>query len=140
MAYTVQIKTLLSVAGADLASIADRTYTNLTESWKRKEVLNNEAAILWDTSASANLADFDVLILYTDQPVEIEMTIKEGDAAEELCSFRLAKETVFVLGADDAYYNHSASDAFAGTLDVIDKIRAKEINSVAATVVLELHT
>jgi len=141
MAYTLNVKVLRRKDSDAYEQVGStKTFTGLTQEWRNTGYPKGSTVILWDTSASGNLADFDVLILYTDVEVEIEYTINEGDGNEELGSFRLAANVPFILGADDAYYNHSASDAFAGSLDVIDKIRVKESNSVQATVVLELHT
>ena len=122
----------------DYEVLTSRTFS-YTEKREIEAVLNNEAAVLWDAAASGALADFDVAILYSDQPVEIELTCNEGDGDEELSHFTLAKNTPVVLGSNAARYTYT-TDAFAGTLDVIDKIRAKETNSVAATVTLLLFT
>ncbi len=102
----------------------------------------NQTRIIWDPTqvTTENVTDFDRLILISDGTLDIEMTVNEGDANEELLSFRLAKDIPFMLGADDAYSNHSASDAFAGTLDVIDKIRVDEPSGVARNLKLILAT
>lgn len=70
-------------------------------------------------------SDFDFLFMKADGDLDVEMTVNEGDANEELNSFRLASGCAFSLGADDAYATHSASDIYAGALDVIDKIRVR---------------
>lgn len=140
MSTDLTIETRFKDGGADYVTLTSRTFTYTEAAKNRVEVVNNAVAVLWDAAASGALADFDLLVLSSDQPVEVEMTIKQGDANEELNSFRLAKNVAFVLGADDAFYNHSADDAFAGTLDVIDLIRVKETNAVDATVTLSLYT
>jgi len=139
MSTDLVIETRITDGSRAPETVASRTFT-YTEQRVYGSILNNAAAVLWDAAASGSLAAFDVLTLVSDQPVELELTIKEGDAAEELVSLTLAKNTALVLGGNAARYNHSASDAFAGTLDVIDKIRAKELNSVAATITLTLYT
>lgn len=102
--------------------------------------------LLWDgTDSNAQVTDFDVLILMVNGNLDIEMTVNEGDANEELNSFRITKDQPFILTADDAYYNHSASDIWHSTiadqLDVIDKIRAYNPGtSDAVTVRLILGT
>jgi len=133
------IETRIKDGGSDYETLSSRTFT-YTQGRLVREVLNNEEAVLWDAAQSGALADFDLLVLVADQPVELEFTVNEGDGSEELGSLTLAKNVALALGDDAARYNHSASDAFAGTLDVIDKIRAKETNAVDATVTLRLYT
>lgn len=134
------ITTRITDGSADPVTVAERTFTYTESAKGLVTVVNNAAATLWDAAAAGALGDFDLLVLSSDQPVEVEFTVGNGEGTEELSSFRLAKNVAFVLGADDAFRNHSASDAFAGTLDVIDLIRVKETNSVDATVTLSLYT
>ena len=124
LSFTDSISTLTAITHMDFAITADQT------------------RIIWDPTVGAteNVADFDRMILIADGILDIELTIFEGDANEELNSFRLVKDIPFMLGADDAWSNHSASDAFAGTLDVIDKIRVDEPESVAKNLKLILAT
>lgn len=123
----------------DSKILTDRTFTYTTR-YDRKATVQNTSAILWDTDADGALGDFDVLLLYSDQPVEVELTCNDGDVNEELSQFTVAKNLPLLLGSNVARYNHSASDAFAGTLDVLDRIRVQEINNVEATVTLILLT
>jgi hypothetical protein len=124
----------------DPVVVLDKSITGITDIQPPKRfTIQNTTRTVWDASASGEeIGSFQLLVMWTNVAVEVEMTIGEGEGTEELNSFRLAPNTPFVLTADDAYRNHSASDAFAGTLDVIDKIRVKEANNVAATVYLLL--
>jgi len=116
------------------------TYTVVNDrQWK----LSSAAQIVWNPTVNTGEqpTDFDVLIMWSNADVELELTIREGGANEELNSVRLAGGAPpLVLGADDAYKNHSASDAFGGTLDVINKIRVKESNGATAIVRVILAT
>lgn len=98
------------------------------------DISADATSIIWDPTnwTGYQMTDFDLIIMFSDKTLDIELTINEGDSNEELNSFRLVPDIPFILGADDAYYNHSASDIFAGSLDVIDKIRVDEPNSTAA--------
>ena len=84
--------------------------------------------VLWDptTDSSEAASTFDFLLAVADGTLDLETTTNEGHASEELSSVRLYKGLPFMLGADDSYYGHAASNAFGGTLDVIDKLRADE--------------
>jgi len=144
MAFDITIKTLITLndeAGdPDVALPAykvEKTYSSKTIKQDIQTTLASATLVLWDpTNNTGQLpTTFALLVLWSDQDVEIELTINEGDANEELNSFRLAGGAPpFMLGADDAFYNHSASDAFAGSLDVIDKIRVKETNGNTAVI------
>lgn len=135
--YRIEVR--ITDGSADPVIVTDQTLT-YTQRHDRKVTVQNTSAILYDSNADGAVADFDVLVLYADQPVEVELTINDGDANEELVHLTLAKNVPLLLGDDAARYNHSASDAFAGTLDVIDRVRVQEINNVSATVTLVLLT
>ena len=111
--YRAHITGLTSVEEKDYAIAADGTQ------------------VAWDpdNESSDAASDFDFMMAVSDGDLDLETTTKEGDANEELGSVRLYKNLPFMLGRDDSYYNHSASDAFGGTLDVIDKVRADKPSS-----------
>jgi hypothetical protein len=143
MAYKVTVKTTLTLEdeqGETNNTVPEYSWeTQLTSktglvSWQR--VINNSEDIVWNPTVDGGeaVSDFDLLFIVSDKTVELELTINEGDANEELISLTLAPNIPLVLGSDAARFNHSASDAFGGTLDVIDKIRVKEGNTTDATV------
>lgn len=106
-------------------------YNNTTLNEYYSHILSisaSETIVVWDPTswANFNISDFDTMCLISDGNLDIELTTNEGDSNEELFTLRLVDGLPLFLGADDSYYNHSASDAYGGTLDVIDKIRAKE--------------
>lgn len=86
---------------------------------------------------ASGVQTFDFAIFIVNGNVDIEFTANDGDANEELDTKRVIKNVPLILGADDSYYNHSASDAFGGTIDIIDKIRANNPSSTE-TVGLEV--
>ena len=134
MSFSIKVVTTAQKGTEDVETLATRTFSGLTAEDRYVEVVNNSAVTLWDpTVAGVGIADFDLLLLFTDVEVEIEFTCKEGDADEELVSLTLAANTCLTLGSDDSRYTYT-TDAFAGTLDVLDKLRVKELNSVNATV------
>lgn len=89
----------------------------------------DQTRTIWDPTVEATEAttDFDFLIAFSDGTVDMELTANEGHASETISTVRLASDVPFMLGADDAYYN----GGFAGTLDVIDKLRLDEPSSAA---------
>ena len=106
------------------------------------EVSASSTAVIWDPNAWTGYtpADFDFMALISNTELHIEFTVNEGDANEELFTFELLKDLPILLGSKSSYYNHSASDAYGGTLDVIDKIRAKEVNGNDAKLHVILFT
>ena len=112
-----------------------KSFTFTAKEDKQFSIAANATEVIYNPTIDSSEAttDFDFMYLLSDGDLDVELTINEGDANEELISFRLAADVPFTLGADDAYSNHSASNAFGGTLDVIDKIRVDEPNAAAVT-------
>lgn len=93
-------------------------------------VAAGDTVVLWSptVAGSAALPDsFTFLMLVADEDVMVEFTCNEGDANERVFAIQLAANVPFMLGGDDAFYNFT-TDAFAGTLDVIDQIRCKNLS------------
>jgi len=92
-------------------------------------------AVLWSPTLAGGPAlptSFELLALLSDAAVDIEFTCNEGHANERVFALRLGPDWPLILTEDDGYYNFTAGpagDAFAGTLDVIDKIRALNLSA-----------
>ena len=117
--------------------------TSLTDVvWRNIQISNGAVQFVWDPTTWSDYTPtaFATLMMVADGNLDVEMTIKKGDANVEYDSFRLAKNTAFVLGADDAYYNHAATTdaAFGGTLDVIDAIRVAEPSTGAVNLTIAM--
>lgn len=139
MAFTIKVVTTRTRNSDDAKTVATRTFTGLTLEDRYSEIVNNSAVTLWNPTVSGvGIPNFALCLIYTDVEVEIEFTCNEGDSDEELVSLTIAANTCLVLGADDSRYTYT-TDAFAGTLDVLDKLRVKENNSVNATVTVEFY-
>ena len=137
MSGTINIDTVIKIvdgSGNDTVITSKHAGTSVDNVECRTfSLADATTAIIWDpTTDSGPITTFDYLIVTADNAVDLELTVNEGDAAEELSSVRVASGVLFVLGADDSYYNHSASDIYAGTLDVIDKIRVRNTAASAA--------
>lgn len=98
---------------------------------------------LWDPTRDATevSSDFDFLYALSDGDLDMEAeTDTGGEVGREQGSLRLVKGLPLMLGADDAYANHSVGDAFGGTLDVVDRLRVNEPGSAARSLKLIMGT
>lgn len=90
-------------------------------------------AILWnptDTSSPALPSTFAFLMLVSDEDVMIEFTCNNGDTNDRVFAVALKANVPLMLGDDASYFNYTATgDAFTGTLNVINKIRCKNLSA-----------
>ncbi len=90
-------------------------------------------AILWnptDTNSPALPSSFIFLLLVSDEDVMVEFTCNNGDVEDRVFAVALAANVPLMLGDDAGYFNFTATgDAFTGTLNVINKIRAKNLSA-----------
>lgn len=98
--------------------------------------------IIWNPTIDSSEAttDFDFLILFPDGDLELETTTNEGDVNEELNIDIIADGFPYILGSDASRSNHSVNDAFAGTLDVKDKLRVKNLGATAVNLRMVMVT
>ncbi len=91
----------------------------------------------WDPQSTTSPATiFAALMMLSDGTCYAELGINTDDAgtdAAQFNSFTLSPGLPFMLGADDAYGDHTTGAALAGTLDTIDKIRL--VNPTASSTV-----
>ena len=141
MAASLKIETTFTLTdpgGKTKTWTIQDTASSLTEPLEMHiPIAADETLIVWDPTVAVTgmPADFDRLVMYSDGILDVELTCNEGDAQEELSSIRLVANIPFMLGADDSFYTYT-TDAFAGTLDVIDKIRVDEPESSAKNLTL----
>lgn len=115
--------------------------TSLTDvySWN-VEVSADARKFIWHPTQWTDYvpSSFAMLALISDADLDVELTTQFGNASVATNSFRLVKDTPFVLGADDSYYARASTtdSAFGGALGVIDSLRIDEPNS--ATVNLQM--
>ena len=119
--------------------------TSLTNvEWTNVNMTNGAVKFVWNPTVWSDFRPsvFSVLALVSTGNLDVEMTINTGDGNVEYNSFRLVKDTPFVLGADDAYYNHAATTdaAFGGTLDIIDSLRVAEPSTAAVNLMMVMGT
>ena len=81
---------------------------------------------LWDAAAVGSPTSFTFFYFLTNVACDVEFTANNGHASETIFTLRAAPGVPIVLGADDSYYGNTG---LAGTLDVIDLVRAKNASS-----------
>lgn len=112
--------------------VIEKSIAGLTTAEKKRIVVNNTTKTLYSSAGVGEAAgDFDLLVVWSDTEVELELTCNDGDAAEAISTVKLAPNVPFVLGSDDSRYN---TGALTGTTDVIDLIRVKNSNATDAVV------
>lgn len=96
--------------------------------------------VLWDAAAPSGVpTTFDFLYVLSSQDAYLELTCNEGNANERVFAVPLTANLPFTLFRDDAYYNFTAGptgDAFAGSLDVIDYVRIRNVSGSTANLSL----
>ncbi len=117
----------------------NKTVSSISEARVQEiEIAASATITLWDSAAaSENITDFDYLFIANKgtNTFEIELVIDDNDGiGEELQTHVIPVDASFVLYSKSAYANHSAGDAFGGTLDTIERIRVKEPNAVAGNI------
>lgn len=114
----------------------DTTITEIKE--KEISIAASATITIWDTSATPEnitTLSFCQIINTGANTIEVEYVVDDGgEVGEELHTVVIPSKGHDILLSGVAYANHSAGDAFAGTKDVIERIRIKEPNAVAATV------
>lgn len=107
--------------------------TNLHDS--TVSIAASTTVVLYDPTLSSvpftTTAPLALILLSDTDDVEIEFTTNEDNAAEAIGLITLKAGVPWALGDLAGRFNYT-TDAFAGTLDTIDKIRAKNLNADAA--------
>jgi len=114
------------------------TDTSITEIRNQEIVIPISTTItLWDTSdTSENIKTLAYAYLQNNSAgtLEYEFVVDDdGSVGEELHTGVIPAGGHVDLLSNIAYANHSAGDAFAGTKDVIERIRIKEPNGVVGS-------
>lgn len=114
-----------------------KTFTGLTAIEERDYPLTASAVrTIWDPAnvATEIMSDFDFALFLPSGNVDLELITDEGaDNGDEVGTIRLAADLPTILGSDISYANVTGVDALGtGTLDVIDKMRVKEIDAAAS--------
>jgi len=144
MAGSIRVQTTITIVDDILSAPeviqTDKTYSFTAIERKRFSVASGTTVTVWDPTVDASEAasDFDFALFLSDGNVDLEMTVNEGDANEQIGTVRLTDKLPLMLGADDGY--SGATQGLGGTLDVIDKLLIKEVSSATRSVQVILAT
>lgn len=102
-------------------------------------VLEGNTATTWDAWESGSetaIADFDFLWVLSDQAVLVEVTAdKDGTYGTRVFVHEAQANVPLMLTSDDCLSNHTADfEAPAGSADVIDRIRIRNLSGSDATI------
>lgn len=99
----------------------------------------NTVVKVWDKDESG-VGDFDFMLLAADRTLYVELTVDiGGEVGTALFTLPLLGTGVdgkyglpLMLGADDAYASDYTASFAAGTLDLIERIRVKNLDTTNA--------
>jgi len=124
--------------------IIDTTITSLTKLERRQWVISTATTQnIWDPLAEAteSMSDFDFFCIWADGTVYLEDVVDDGDEVGKVVSSKpIIANVPFMLGADDAYADVGADDAFSGTLDLIERWRISNVSGADRTVYVIMGT
>lgn len=130
MAVSVKVQTKIIVTDNDGTEHTFgpyvRSISSLTE-WVTREYSIGDTTTqnAWDPTAvdTEVMSSFSFMAAIADGDVFLGQHIDDGGEVGKIAfSQQLSQDIPLMLGADDAYANAGADDAFAGTEDVIDRL------------------
>lgn len=130
---SIKVETIVTITDEQNKTkkfVISKSITSLTAIEERDYAISADATrTLWDPTnvTTEAVSDFDFALFWADGNLDLEMDIDSGgEVGREQNSIRLVKDLPLMLGADDAYANHSAGNAYGGTLDLIERFRVDE--------------
>jgi hypothetical protein len=85
-------------------------------------------------NTTEDLADFDFLFITSTQDIYLELTTDlDASVGDEVYTVPVTANVPFVLARDDSYANYTVNFG-GGTLDVIQRIRARNVSGSTATI------
>lgn len=91
----------------------------------------------WDPLATdtENPQSFSFLEIWADGLVHVEFTVDDGgEVGKVVFTLPVIADLKFQLGSDASFANPGADDAFSGTLDLIERIRIKNLSGATRKV------
>lgn len=138
---TMQIDTQVTIT--DTKGVATKYPISTPAIASQKEILRMEidvpaeaTVIVWDPNnwTGFPVTAFQAILFWSDQPLLLEEVCNEGDSNAETNLIELSIDTPYILGSNKSTFNRDGPsiDAFAGTNDVIDRIRVKNESTTNA--------
>lgn len=146
MASTINLRVEVTITDEDADAdavpeqlVIEKELTALTNVVRRRvPVADAATATLWDPGTLSDVGSFSFLLVASDVQVELELNAGSGDADENRFVATIAPDAPLILAADDSRLREAGDNGFAGTADVIDKLRVKNSSGSAAKVDLIL--
>lgn len=99
---------------------------------KTIEVAQNTTKTLFD--ATNDLTEFDMAFVLSDQDVYLEITIDANNGVgDEYIAIKIPADRWFILPSNVGYANYTVNFG-GGTLDVIDRLRVRNLGATTANV------
>lgn len=136
------IRTTLQVEGQCIVDVAERKFVGVELCHDQAHDAQLEAKTIWDKAAVGAQDGFRVMVLSSNQPVELELVSKDGLVERSVMNVSLVKNVALVLGDDAARYDYGSgvgADSFTGQVGEIDLVRVNEVNNVMALIRLRLY-
>ena len=100
--------------------------------YKMVSVATSTTKTLYDSTT--DLADFDFMIIFSDQDVYLELTADQNASlGTELLTTKILAGIPFILGTNLAYANYTVNFG-GGTIDVIDRVRVRNLGATTGNV------
>ena len=132
------LRTTLQVDEHEIVLVGERTFTGLVLCYDQAHDAQLEEKTIWDKAAVGAQDGFTLLVLTSNQPVELELVSKNGLIERSVMNFSLGKNVPLLISNDGARYDY-AGDSFAGQAGELDLIRVNEPNNVMALMRLRLY-
>lgn len=116
--------------------VIDKSITAAETTGAKRWTFQNTTKTLWDSAAASEPATtFQFLAIWSDNTVDLEFTVADGDGSENRFVLRTGGgHPPICLASNYSTKREAGDDAFAGTASTIQKVRAKELNNVETTV------
>ena len=100
--------------------------------YKMVSIAQSTTGTLYD--ATTDLSTFQFLLVVSDQDVYLELTADQNASyGTELITTKILAGIPFVLGTNAAYANYTVNFG-GGTVDVIDRVRVRNLGATTANV------
>ena len=133
----LNVRTTLQVDEHEILVVAERKFVDMNLCFDQCFDVQNAAKTIWDKSAVGSQDGFVLLVLTSDQPLEVEVVSRNGLVERAVNNFSLGKNVPLMISTDSARFDYT-SDSFLGQLGELDLVRVNESNDIFASIRLRL--